>query len=147
MHTNSSVVNAPVADVFAYVTDHRNWTRLLLGVREVVPRGHGDTCEGAQFDCVAVVGPITIPGRLTVTALEFDRLFIYRTTSARGDSVSHFEFAAMTQSTCRITTTVTHELRGTIARRTLTPVLNTLSANYHGHIDKKLRHGLDLATG
>ncbi len=100
--------NAPLAQTFAYVDDHRHVPEWMFGVERFDAVGQPDQGLGAVFDVVVHVG-LPIKTRIEVVGWEQDRLIEFASvTGFKTDSVWTFE--ALDDDTTLITSRVTYYL-------------------------------------
>ncbi len=74
-------VEAPVATTFAYLDDHRNATRFVVGLRSWEPVGEQSHGLGAVFRAEIALGPKTVGGTLVIDRWEQDRIIGWRPQS------------------------------------------------------------------
>lgn len=135
---HSSIANAPVELVFAYVDEHRNVPEWMFGISKFEPIGEKESGVGAKFDGSIKLGPKTLHSTVECIGWEQDKLI--KLDSIKGFvNSSTWTFESAGDDRTELIVDFHYELPGGIAGKALGRVIEPFISIAIKHTEHTLR--------
>jgi uncharacterized membrane protein len=130
-------IDAPAAEVFAYIDDFSNAREWLYGLKQIEPVGGvAQRGVGAQYEGVMKVG-VSLKSTIECTDWEQDRLI--EITSIKGiRNTQRWTFEPLADDRCRLHAHITYELPGGPAGKAMGKAVNPVVGIAIKHTTEKL---------
>ncbi len=140
---HETIIDAPRAEVFAYVNDYRKVPEYFLGLTSFTPTTDQVEDVGATFAAAVKVGPKRIESTMRCTDWTRDELIRLESSSGFGASTKWMMSDGPSPDTTRLAVDFEYALPGGLAGRVLGPLLAPFAEQAVKHTESKIRAALE----